>query len=103
MNTPSAWPFVSWQDQGCRLDINVVTHAKRSEAAGLHNGSLRVRLAARPIDGAANEALRRWLADSLQIAPSRIQLLRGQTSRRKQLAVQAPREQIEAWLAQLPL
>lgn len=97
------WPFVTWLDEGCRLDISVVTNARRSEAAGLHDGSLRVRLAARPIDGAANEALRQWLAETLQIAPSRITLLRGQTSRRKQWQVLASRAVIEAWLSQLPL
>lgn len=105
MNTAPAapWPFVNWLDDGCRLDISVVTNARRSEAAGLHDGSLRVRLAARPIDGAANEALRQWLAEALQIAPSRVTLVRGQTSRRKQWQVQASRAVIEIWLAQLPL
>lgn len=97
------WPFVNWLEDGCRLDITVVTNARRSEAAGLHDGSLRVRLAARPIDGAANEALRQWLAETLQIAPSRVTLLRGQTSKRKQWQVQASRVAIEAWLSQLPL
>jgi len=55
------------------------------------------------VDGAANEALRQWLAETLQIAPSRVTLLRGQTSRRKQWQVQASRAVIEAWLSQLPL
>lgn len=103
IDAPSAWPFVSWQADGCRLDISVVTNARRSEAAGLHDGSLRVRLAARPIDGAANEALRQWLAETLQIAPSRITLLRGQTSRRKQWQVHASRTVIEDWLSRLSL
>jgi len=103
MNTSAPWPFIVWLDDGCRLDISVVTNAKRSEAAGLHDGSLRVRLAARPIDGAANEALRQWLAHSLQVAPSRITLIRGQTARRKQWQVQASKTQIEAWLARLTL
>jgi uncharacterized protein YggU (UPF0235/DUF167 family) len=103
MNTSAPWPFIVWLDDGCRLDISVVTNAKRSEAAGMHDGSLRVRLAARPIDGAANEALRQWLAHSLQVAPSRITLIRGQTARRKQWQVQASKTQIEAWLARLTL
>lgn len=96
-------PFVTWPGPGtCRLEIAVVTNARRTEAAGLHDGALRVRLAARPIDGAANDALRRWLAGALGIAPSRVRLLRGETSRRKQWEVEADRSVVEAWLRSLP-
>jgi uncharacterized protein YggU (UPF0235/DUF167 family) len=42
-----------------------------------------VRVAARPVDGAANEALRRLLADALDVAPSRVTLASGTTSRSK--------------------
>lgn len=95
-------PFVTWLPAGCRLDIAVVTNARKTEPAGLHDGALRVRLAARPVDGAANEALRQWLSNELAIAPSRIQLLRGHTSRRKLWEIDAARQVIEDWLARLP-
>lgn len=102
---PAPLPFLTWVEAGstCRVDITVVTNARRTEAAGLHDGALRVRLAARPIDGAANEALRQWLADQLDVAPSRVKLLRGATSRRKLWEItQADRVAIEAWAAALP-
>jgi uncharacterized protein YggU (UPF0235/DUF167 family) len=102
MSEPSAWPFVTWLPTGCRLDINVATNARHTEATGLHDGALKVRLAARPVDGAANEALRQWLADELSIAAGRVRLLRGQTARRKLWEIDAERSVIEAWLQRLP-
>ena len=46
---------------------------------------LLARVAARPVDGAANDALRRLLADALDIAPSRVTLASGGTSRTKRM------------------
>jgi uncharacterized protein YggU (UPF0235/DUF167 family) len=42
-----------------------------------------LRVAARPVDGAANEALRRLLAASLDVAPSRVRIVSGAASRTK--------------------
>ena len=102
MSETSPWPFVTWSSTGCRLDLTVVTNARRTEVAGLHDGALRVRLAARPVEGAANEALRQWLSDELSIAASPVRFLRGQTARRKQWEIDAERSVIEAWLRRLP-
>lgn len=46
-----------------------------------------VRVRARPAEGAANEAVRRALADALDLAPSAVQLIRGATSRLKTFAI----------------
>lgn len=80
------------------LDISVSPNAKRTELVGWHDGALRVRLAAPPVDGAANDALRRWLAQELDLPLARIQLLRGATSRRKQWAIDAPVNCVTDWL-----
>jgi uncharacterized protein YggU (UPF0235/DUF167 family) len=52
---------------------------------GVRDGVLLARVAARPVDGAANEALRRLLAAALEIAPSRVRLASGGTSRTKRM------------------
>ncbi len=65
------------------LAVSVVPNAKRTGADGLHDGSLRVRLAAPPVDGKANDTLLAWLADELALPKRRVALVRGQTSRRK--------------------
>ncbi|MCW7537461.1 DUF167 domain-containing protein [Aquabacterium sp. A7-Y] len=70
------------------LDFSVIPNAKRTELIGLHDGALRLRLQAPPVDGKANEALLRWLAERLELPRSRLELLRGQTSRRKTVVVQ---------------
>lgn len=71
------------------VDIHVIPNASRTQADGLHDGALRVRLHAPPVDGKANLALMAWLANTLQVARSHISLARGQTSKRKQLCVSA--------------
>ncbi len=67
------------------LAVSVVPNAKRTGADGLHDGALRVRLAAPPVDGKANETLVAWLAAELSLARRHVRLVRGQTARRKWL------------------
>lgn len=66
-----------------RLVVHVQPRAKRSEAAGRHGDALKVRLAAPPVDGAANEELVRFLADALGLPRRAVRLVAGQASRRK--------------------
>jgi len=72
---------------GVRLQLHVQPRASRTEAAGMHGDALKVRLAAPPVDGAANEALVRWLASALKVSTASVTLVRGATSRRKVLDV----------------
>lgn len=106
MPTPSTnWPCLKIQtDKQGRpapaiLDVSISPNAKKTEITGWHDGALRIRLAAPPVDGAANDALRKWLAKELDIPQSHITLLRGATNRRKQLSVDAAPQKISAWLA----
>jgi uncharacterized protein (TIGR00251 family) len=68
---------------GIRLTIAVMPNAKKSMVSGLHGDALKIRLQAPPIDGRANEALIRYLADVLGVTQSVIAITHGQTSRRK--------------------
>jgi uncharacterized protein len=87
----------------CVLDVSVVPGAKRSELAGLHDGALRIKLAAPPVDGKANAALEKLLALWLDLPQRDVQLLRGQTSRRKTLRVEAKAQAVaKAIAARLP-
>ena len=83
------------------LQVSVVPNAKRTEVDGLHDGALRVRLAAPPIEGRANEALVAWLAKAMGVAKRDVELVRGETSRRKQVAIAVSLEAAAAWLAPL--
>jgi uncharacterized protein (TIGR00251 family) len=64
--------------------------AKRTEIAGVHGACLKVRLAAPPLDGKANAALRAFLAEVFGVPLRQVRLLRGEASRRKVVRVDAP-------------
>lgn len=84
------------------LDISVSPNAPRTEITGWHDGALRLRLAAPPVDGAANEALRKWLARELGVPQSQVTLLRGASGRRKQWRIDLAHEAVARWLAAQP-
>ena len=69
------------------LTLHIQPGAKRSEVAGLHGDALKIRLAAPPIDGRANEALLRFIADSFAVPLRHVELLRGAQSRHKLVKV----------------
>ncbi|MBI5257161.1 MAG: DUF167 domain-containing protein [Burkholderiales bacterium] len=94
-----AWPCLRAQGGGCVLDVSVMPNAKHTVVDGLHDGALRVRLAAPPVDGKANQKLIDWLAGELGCPKRAVTLLRGQSARRKQLQLDLPAEPVGAWLA----
>jgi hypothetical protein len=67
--------------------VHVVPRAKVTEVAGRHGDAVRIRLAAPPVDGAANAELVRFLAERLGVPRSAVVLVRGATARRKTLTV----------------
>jgi uncharacterized protein len=62
--------------------------AKKTEVQGEHDGRLKLRLAAPPVEGKANEALIQWLSKTLEIRRANIELLAGDLSRLKRVRVQ---------------
>ena len=97
----TSWPCLHTTHAGCLLDVLVAPNAKRTACMGLHGDALRVRLAAPPVDGAANEALLKWVAAELDVARNAVTLLRGDTSKRKQLALDVPAATVAAWLGRV--
>lgn len=68
-----------------RFEVRVQPRASRTELAGLHGGALKVRVAAPPVDDAANRALLEFLAECLGIAKRSLRIVAGETSRTKVL------------------
>jgi uncharacterized protein (TIGR00251 family) len=62
--------------------------AKKTEVQGEHDGRLKIRLVAPPVEGKANEALIQWLSKTLGIRRANIELLAGDLSRLKRVRVQ---------------
>lgn len=96
-------PFLHLQKDGAVIvDVHVMPNAARTEIQGLHDGALRVRLHAPPVDGKANLALQAWLAKALGIPKSAVTLLRGASARRKQLCVAARHAAAADWPCLIP-
>ena len=80
------------------LVLHIQPGAKRSEVSGLHGDALKIRLAAPPIEGRANEALQRFIADSFNVPLRNVELERGSQSRRKTVRVSGSEVEPESLL-----
>jgi hypothetical protein len=69
------------------LTLHVQPGAKRSEIAGLHGKALKIRLAAPPIEGRANDELLKFIADLFAVPLRNAELKLGGQSRHKVVAV----------------
>jgi uncharacterized protein (TIGR00251 family) len=69
------------------IDIRVIPRARRNAVDGMRAGAFLVRLAAPPVDGAANDALLAFLADVLDVPPRNITIVSGGKSRNKRVQI----------------
>jgi uncharacterized protein (TIGR00251 family) len=76
-----------------RFEVHARPRARTSALAGVREGRLEVRLAALPVDGAANAELLTTLAEALGVAQRDLEIVRGATSRSKHIEVRGLREQ----------
>ncbi len=74
-------------EHGALLTIHVQPGSSRTECVGIHGDAVKIRLAARPIDGAANDELIRFIAERCAVPRAHVQLRAGATGRRKRLVV----------------
>ena len=72
---------------GVELALMVQPRAGRSEVVGPHGDTFKIRLAAPPVDGEANEELVRFLAKTLGVPKSAVSIGSGETGRRKRVRV----------------
>lgn len=73
--------------EGVTFAVKVIPRAKRDEIVGIENDALKIRLNAPPVEGRANEALVKFLAQTLNIARANVEIVRGETSRNKVVRV----------------
>ena len=87
-------------DGAITFRVRVVPRASRSGVAGEHDGALRVRISAPPVEGAANEELARTLARAFRVPSRAVEIMRGRTSKLKQVRVRgAERRALESLAA----
>jgi uncharacterized protein (TIGR00251 family) len=79
------------------FEIHVQPGAKRSEVAGMHGERIKIRLAAPPVDGKANQALIEFLAGAFGVARRDVSILSGMKSRDKRVAIEGGAEGELPW------
>ena len=77
-----------------RIELYVQPRASKTEVTGMHDGRIKIRLAAPPVDGAANTELIAYIATRLGIAKSRVRVAAGASSRRKTIEIDDVTEEI---------
>jgi len=75
------------QGEAIILTLHVQPGAKHSSIAGLHGEALKIRLAAPPIEGRANEALLKYLAELFDVPVRQVELKQGAQSRHKVVTI----------------
>ncbi|HEX7312347.1 MAG TPA: DUF167 domain-containing protein [Pyrinomonadaceae bacterium] len=77
--------MIGYREEGGALvfAVRVVPRASKTAAAGEHDGALKVRVAAPPVEGAANEELTRFLAKQLGVSAGSVEIVGGHASKSK--------------------
>ncbi len=86
---------------GIRLAVQVMPNARKTEVLGVFDGALKIRLQAPPIEGKGNEALVRYIAQTLKVPRSSVVITHGLSSKRKLLEIHRPALQVAGVMATL--
>jgi uncharacterized protein (TIGR00251 family) len=78
---------ISDAPDGAIIDIKVIPRAGRTQLAGTRDNAILIRLAAAPVEGAANDALIAYLSDLLDIPKRNVIIVAGDKSRTKRIKV----------------
>ena len=76
-------------DSGLEVAFHVQPRARRTEIDGLHNGALKLKVTAPPVEDAANRAVIEFFASLLDVPKSRLQIVSGLKSREKVLRIES--------------
>ncbi len=82
-----AVPYLSAVPGGVELSLVIQPRASRSRVVGEHDGRLKVQIAAPPVEGEANAELVELLSDLLGVPKRQVEILSGETGRRKRVRV----------------
>lgn len=93
-------PLVRDSKDGAVLTVHVQPKASRTACVGRYGDALKIRVAAPPVDGAANDELTRFLAGELSVPPTVVHITSGAGGRHKLVLFKGvPASQVEAYLA----
>jgi uncharacterized protein (TIGR00251 family) len=75
------------KDDTVSFAVRVQPRASRTALAGLHGDAIKIRIAAPPVDGKANDECRRFIAKLIGVATSSVEIIAGESSRDKVIRV----------------
>jgi len=75
------------KETSVEIQVHIQPRSSRDEIAGLHDGRLKIKISAPPVDGKANERLILFIAKSLGVPKTGVEIIKGRTSRLKTLRV----------------
>jgi uncharacterized protein (TIGR00251 family) len=76
---------IEHRPEGIVFSVSVQPRSSKNAIAGRYGDSLKIRLQAPPVDGAANKACLKFLGKLLGVAPSRLEMISGHGSRQKRV------------------
>ena len=75
--------------EGVEIALYVQPGAKKTELAGEHDGALKLRVNAPPVEGKANATVIAFIAERCDVAKNRVALVAGELSRHKRVRIAA--------------
>ncbi len=81
------------REESCKINVRVQPKASRNQVDGFEDGTLRLRVTAPPTDGKANAGVIALLAKTLGVSKSRLEIVRGHSSRSKVISIDRLTEQ----------
>jgi len=79
---------VSEKNGSALFSVRVKPGGKKDELLGVHDGALKLSVKAPPIEGKANRAVTKFISKILGVAPSRVDIVSGESSRTKRVRVE---------------
>ncbi|MEM6531497.1 MAG: DUF167 family protein [Myxococcota bacterium] len=87
-------PWLHEHGDDVLLDVIVASRASRDRVVGVHDERLKIQLTAAPVEGRVNDALVRFIADTLQVARAQVAVVGGHSNRKKTVRLARVRAQV---------
>jgi uncharacterized protein (TIGR00251 family) len=80
-------PGLKEEESSITVEIHVQPRSSRDEISGFQNGRIKVKVTAAPEGGKANEKVREIIGRAFRVAKSKVEIVRGETSRVKTIKI----------------
>ena len=74
-------------ENSLNIQVQIQPGSSKDQIIGLHNGRLKIKISAPPVDGKANQNLIEFISKALGVSKSKIEILKGRTSKLKTLKI----------------